>query len=308
MKMINITKFIRNRIMGLKLHQVLFGLITVIIACTLKYLFLIEYSDNTGNIFIAIFCFINRLLFIDLFKDYLNGLDVNIDLGKILWGRDYIGGSDEKITMSKNTELKLKDKFCMTDSNNEEGSQSDTTLEEYFDVHPTIFEEDNMPVEPQENLKTKNNRLQKEYSDIQPAIFEEDNMPVEPQENLRTKKSRLQRERRAYIKQNNPQLHEEIRSRKEVLRRERRADMKQNDTELYQQKRQKENTEERERKADMKQNNPELHEQRCQIINSKERQRNVDLKQNDPESYQQKRQRINSRRERNANLKQNNPE
>jgi hypothetical protein len=134
-------KKILNKLFSIKLHQIIFGIITVIFICTIRHIFLIQPLDLTGNILIGILCLFFRLLFLDFFKDYLNELDINIDLGQIFWGRNYMGGSDNNITLSKDTKIKQIDKLYMVDSNNGErqgtqSSSSNTAQDNRYSLRP----------------------------------------------------------------------------------------------------------------------------------------------------------------------------
>jgi hypothetical protein len=73
-----------NPLLKIKLHQILFGITTVVFICTIRHIFLIQPIDLTENIFIGIICFFFRLLFIDHLKDYLNELGLNLDVAQIL--------------------------------------------------------------------------------------------------------------------------------------------------------------------------------------------------------------------------------
>ena len=94
----------------------------IVFVCLIRHILLIGPLDLTANISVGVICLFSRLLFIDFLKDYLEELGVNIDLGKILWGRNYMGGGENSNTVSiKSKEIKLKDKTYMVDNNNDNG-------------------------------------------------------------------------------------------------------------------------------------------------------------------------------------------
>jgi len=104
----------------------------VVLICTIRYIFVIQPWDLSSNIFTGVSCVFVRLVFTDFIKEWLDKLSLDFQLGKILWGRHYLGGDENSNTVFKNTEIKIKDKCYMVDNNNGESpntqSSSNNTL------------------------------------------------------------------------------------------------------------------------------------------------------------------------------------
>ena len=120
MKIINTIKKLFNATIRTKLHQIAMSILTVVLICTIKYLFEVHSLDFLAQVSTGVFIVFFRLFLFDLFKDWLDGSGLNFSLGQILWGRHYIdGGEYNDILSIKNKEIKLKDKLYMADNNNE---------------------------------------------------------------------------------------------------------------------------------------------------------------------------------------------
>jgi hypothetical protein len=155
-----------NILYKVKLHQIIFGIITVVFICTIRHIFLVQPLDLSGKIFIGIICLFSRLLFIDFLKDYLNELGLNLDLGQIFWGRHYMGGGDNNITVFKDTEIKQIDKIFMVDSNNDKkhGTQSSSSntaqKNRRYDLRPTTSNTTQVNTQGHSTRSGPNNTIQ----------------------------------------------------------------------------------------------------------------------------------------------------
>jgi len=75
---------ILKKLQQIKLHQIIFGIILVILVSIIKYIFSVDLSDLPDNILIGTFCLFFRLFFIDSLADYFNQLGINFSIGQFL--------------------------------------------------------------------------------------------------------------------------------------------------------------------------------------------------------------------------------
>ena len=115
----NKTNILIRKLANINLHQLIVGFITVIIVCLIRHILLIHFLDLPSNILLGSFGFLFRLLTIDFFKEWLDKLDLNFQLGQILWGKQYLGGDNVSNTVSVKDTV-IKDKLYMAHSGEQE--------------------------------------------------------------------------------------------------------------------------------------------------------------------------------------------
>ncbi len=94
-----------QRLLQLKIHKLLFGILIVIIASTIKYYFLIDSSDLSANILIGITCVSIKLYIFDIIEGFLIKHEVDFNLGQVFLGPQYMYGGKEDIKLSDKKNL-----------------------------------------------------------------------------------------------------------------------------------------------------------------------------------------------------------
>ena len=94
-----------QRLLQLKIHKLLFGILIVTIASTIKYYFLIDSTDLGANILIGITCVSIKLYIFDIIEGFLVKHEVDFNLGQVFWGPQYMCGGKEDIKLSDKKDL-----------------------------------------------------------------------------------------------------------------------------------------------------------------------------------------------------------